>query len=564
MPHLNWSTFRGGIVQFATKSKREKLLATGSFGGFRSTAFISALLQIYFSIGFNDDILPNAEHEYSKGIHGTLLKLKNVRNKVQQAIKALLDVYFDCKRKEWKPDYLNAFERKLTVMEVHLKLVWELKQALVNAQTSETMPVKMRNLHKHIHLPIYIKTFGSLLHLDTSTYESFHKVATTAIWQRTSKRHNGLFQEMINNIIQHDFHRLHDIANQIVTKGLNYADGCSSIDGVRFQRIMNTSAFAFLLAHDDSNFCTDCDNYDKQKKQQYWKSVCVQTCLNSPEKLRSFLLKYHFGQAISHAYPSIKWDPRFAVNYETKIIQGISFSSDEQSQMGKGTIYATARYNRNDSRDDHVDKPRHDFVFIEFGNNTPVLARILMIIAIEKVPDDNDLNEKTTEGEEDVENTIMLLVQLLSKIEHGTRDEIIPGIGDLYEWAAGETSTSFCYDITAVQTIVRPVLAIPVFREGYNQTRPSNLDRFIAIDRNYFDRSGWIENDSASASIVSDQVNYLNSNQTGRMLVTIARDEVAEEQNIVDSMEDEDDDAAGIILDDSSSDDINISDNEDY
>ena len=62
MPHLNWSTFNGGILQFARKSKMEKMQATGSFGGFRSSAFISELLQIYHAIGFNDEELPN---EYS-------------------------------------------------------------------------------------------------------------------------------------------------------------------------------------------------------------------------------------------------------------------------------------------------------------------------------------------------------------------------------------------------------------------------------------------------------------------------------------------------------------------
>jgi len=550
-------------MQFATKSKREKLLATGSFGGFRSTAFISALLQIYFAIGFNDDVLPNAEHEHSTGTHGKVLKLKNVRLKVQQAIENLLDVYFDCKRKEWKPDTLDAFQRKLTVMEVHVKLVWELKQAMVNSQSSETFPNKMRNLHKHNHLPLYIKTYGSLLHLDTSTYESFHKVATTAIWQRTSKRHNGLFQEMINNIIQNDYHRLHNIAQQIATKGIKYTLGCNTTEGVKFQRIMNTTSFPFLITYDNSTFSTECDKADKLKKQQYWRTVCVQYCLNTPEKFRLFLFKYHFGETIMHAYPKIRWDSKFAIKYDTKIIHGISYSSDDQAQMGKGTVYATPRYNRNDSKDEHIDKPRHDFVFIQFEDNNPVLARILLIIGIEKSLILHDDNQNNVEGE-DEEQSIILLVQLLSKIEPGSKDEIKSGMGDLYEWAAGETPTSFCYEIAAVQTIVRPVFVIPVFRVGYNQTRPSISDRFIAIDRIYFDRSGWIENeDDSGANIVSDQVNYLNRNQTGRMLVTKAHDGIAEEQEVIDSVIEEDDEFAGGVSEDSSSEgDINDSDNE--
>ena len=58
MPHLNWQTFKGGLTKFARKNKREKEQATGAFGGFRSSSFVSILMQIYHAIGFRDDVLP--------------------------------------------------------------------------------------------------------------------------------------------------------------------------------------------------------------------------------------------------------------------------------------------------------------------------------------------------------------------------------------------------------------------------------------------------------------------------------------------------------------------------
>jgi len=180
MPHLNWSTFKGGIIQFALKSKKEKMQATGSFGGFRSTAFISALIQIYHSIGFNDEVLSN--NQLYSPEEGIALSLVNCRSKIQKAIESLLDVYFDCKRKEWDPSTLSVFQTKLKLMEVHILLVWELKQALLQTPYTSYSQNKMRNLHKHIHLPMYIANYGSLVHMDTSTFESFHKIATTAIW----------------------------------------------------------------------------------------------------------------------------------------------------------------------------------------------------------------------------------------------------------------------------------------------------------------------------------------------------------------------------------------------
>ena len=119
-PHLNWSSFKGGITQFARKSKKEKMHATGSFAGFRSSAFISALFQIYHSIGFNDEVLPNDYDYVNKSIE---LSLTNIRVKIHRAIETLLDVYFDCKRSEWNPTMFPDFDQKIISVGVYVSLV---------------------------------------------------------------------------------------------------------------------------------------------------------------------------------------------------------------------------------------------------------------------------------------------------------------------------------------------------------------------------------------------------------------------------------------------------------
>ena len=58
MPHLHWTKMKGGIMRFAGKTYQELGRSSGSFGGFRSTTFISLLFQIYYSIGFNGEIVP--------------------------------------------------------------------------------------------------------------------------------------------------------------------------------------------------------------------------------------------------------------------------------------------------------------------------------------------------------------------------------------------------------------------------------------------------------------------------------------------------------------------------
>jgi len=471
MPHLNWTTFKGGIMQFATRSKKEKLQATGSFGGFRSSSFISALFQIYYAIGFNNDILPN-DHRHRRIQEQTYFDVNRVRSKVQIAIETILDVYFDCKRKEWNPDTLDIFQSKLHLMEVHLTLVWELKQALVNPDASKLNNHKMRNLHKHVHLPMYIGNYGSLIHTDTSTFESFHKTATTGIWRKTSKRHNGLFQEMINGIMQYDFNNLLTTAHQIATNGSSYGKEAENIvDGVKFQRIMSTSKFPFNMSFDNSNFTISiAENEKNEVHVNYWKTVSLHSAVNSRTKFRDILFKHNVGDEIAHSYSSIAWNKEFEVKYRTHIIQGISYVSDEESQMGKGCIYATAKYNRN-TDDESEGRPRHDFVLLQFeGADAPTLARILLFFTIDKVSDEGD-NE---------DSKIMLLSQLLVLDE---KSSLTLGFGQVFEWAAGQTPKSFSYAIVPVESIIRPVFVVPIFREGYSELNPNYHDRFIGLDR---------------------------------------------------------------------------------
>jgi len=506
MPHLNWSVFKGGILQFARKSKKEKQHASGSFGGFRSNAFISALFQIYHSIGFNDDILPN-NYIFNDPKKGISLDLKNIRFKIQSAIEKLLDVYFDCKRKEWDPETLPQFQSKLITMGLNLSLVWELKQAILNPSSSIVISTnKMRNLHKHLHLPMYIANYGSLIHMDTCTFESYHKIATTGIWNRTSKRHNALFHEMINGIAVFDYSRMISNVQKIVQHGSefrNLVNPATVMEGVSFQRIMSTSKFQFMIFHDNSDF-----EVDHNDQYNYWDSVCKQQCLNSPQKFREFIFSNNIGNAITEMYPAIQWNQTFTFRYNTFIIQGISYSSDEDSQMGKGTIYATAKYNKCDQLDIAAKRARHDYVFVQYEDNY-ALARVLLMFTVEERFTNNEV-ATTGLGHE---HKIFLIIQLLIKCSD-TTNSTNTKLGELYEWAS--QNGAYSYDIVPVQTILRPAFVIPIFRKGYNLLSPSHIDRFVVLDRKFFDRSGWDVTNNATTAFHStaDQIMFLQSNQT--------------------------------------------------
>ena len=79
------------------------------------------------------------------------------------------------------------------------------------------------------------------------------------------------------------------------------------------------------------------------------------------------------------------------------------------------------------------------------------------------------------------------------------------------------------YDIVPVQSIMRPLFVIPIFRDGYNLLNPNYLDRFIVLDRKYCDRSGWDRDNQNYTRFTNSvaQQEYLNENQTtGRYITT--------------------------------------------
>ena len=205
----------------------------------------------------------------------------------------------DCKRSEWNPTILPEFDQTIVSVGVYVSLVWKLKQALVTQDQSNIIPYKMRNLHRINHLRMYIELYGSLNHLDTGTYESYHKVATTNIYQGTSKRYNGLFLEMINGILLCDYNRLVNNVEKIVNQGDQFAKNIrlkKLIDGVVFHRIMNTKKYTMMIFYDSTNFIVD---------EEDWDAVCKQQVLDSSNKLRQFLFSNDIGNSITHYFPHI-------------------------------------------------------------------------------------------------------------------------------------------------------------------------------------------------------------------------------------------------------------------
>ena len=528
MPHLHWTRFKGGLMQFSRKNMKEKEMATGSFGSFRSTTFISTLFQSYYAIGFQGDVLPNSG-DFVFTNNNQNIRLGNVTAKVQRAIVSLLDCYFECKRKVWTKENLDILEHKLKLMYLHVGLLWELKQAVLLSSTRK-LP-KMKNLHKHLHFPMFIANMGSLNKCDTSTYESLHKEVTTGMWRNTSRRHGSMIYEMTNLCIR-KYHQRHlTLMENMVRYGSAYAEtlrGYKAPDDVVFDRVKNINNFRFYIGDGEVINGFDC-----------WHKVCRHAYLPDPSAFKSKVLRdlksvlqEDYSIDLEHDVCRFKDDQK---PYELMFIGGVSYEGSNESAIGKGTIYATPMYGKSQDRVNPAHIPRHDTVLVRYecnGTDSYVPARIILMIQV---------NSLTDHIEDNHETKILLLVQymvLQPKRDDGrkkpTKESGDVMLGDVYVWdrevGPKGRGSRFIYQLIPIQTIVRPVFVANRFwstdKDEYNVLRPNIADIFHVLDRKFFDRSGWEQlttttasKDGHSLETTEELRNYLISEQTERSLL---------------------------------------------
>jgi len=533
MPHLYWTRFKGGLMQFSRKNKKEKEMATGSFGSFRSTTFISALFQSYYAIGFQGDVLPNDRNfVFRNPIQD--VKLGNVTGKVQRAIVSLLDCYFECKRKVWTEENLKFLERKLKLMYLHVGLLWELKQAVLIS--SERKLPKMKNLHKHFHFPMFIANMGSLNKCDTSTYESLHKEVTTGMWRNTSRRHGSLIYEMTNLCIRKYHQRQLTLMENMLRYGSAYAKtlrGYIAPEGVIFDRVKNIRSFRFYISESESISGVDC-----------WNDICRHAYLPDPNAfitkvLRDLksVLQDDYSIDLAHDICRFKDDKK---PYEMMFVGGVSYEGSDDSAIGKGTLYATPIYGKQQDFVNPANKARHDTVLVNFDNDgldSYVPARIILMIQVNLLTDQRGI-ENTGEAK------ILLLVQYMISLQPKRDDrrkkpkqdedgQVM--LGDAYVWdkvAGGPARRNkFVYQLIPIQTIVRPVFVANRFwctaNDEYNVLRPNSAeDLFYVLDRKFFDRSGWEQLTTSESNFgyssletTEEQRKYLISEQTEKSLL---------------------------------------------
>ena len=248
MPHLHWTKMKGGIMRFAGKTYQELGRSSGSFGVFRTSTFISLLFQIYYSIGFNGEIVPNKRATFTKGKKSVVIE--DIQGPILKTIYYLLDLYLDVKRREWTEENIHTLSAKLQNLYAYYIIVWTINQTITQMKFDRDRKCQQRNPHKMFHLPMFISKFGSLRNKDTSSWERFHKTASTGTWDQTSKRQLEMSKEMALKYNVNNYSKalqfLANIHNDPV-KIINYLQEDEHDGSVLYEAMKNYKKYYFKI-----------------------------------------------------------------------------------------------------------------------------------------------------------------------------------------------------------------------------------------------------------------------------------------------------------------------------
>jgi len=461
MPHLNWTRFKGGILRHHTErgTTTGVLHATGSFGGFRSTSFISLMFQILYALG--NDVIP----DYGTfNIRNNTVTIKNPGKKVKLAIILLLDVYFECKRKFWDHNSINSLQVKIHKLYDCYILVWDLLHEMYNTDGVHKRH-RIKKLHNIMHIPDFIRMKGSCNGPNTDHFERHNRI-TKAIWNKTSRRHETMSRDMLQTSIETEHNRrLH-----IVSK-LNDEHKRASLVNEFNNNTMQTNLCVLTQFGIQKLKVLNLRTYEIDTLEN-WTNICCYTTLNTPEKLMKILSDLKFSDFIQEEIDNFNDD---CDKYKSYFAFGVSY---------KGvSFYATPKFNVNTRNQSNIS--RYDFVMIKedwtqwTGNVELVLARILLFIVFQR----NDIDSE--------DPVIFCVVQTLKELNLSAREKQLR-IGKAYTWQRDNMNKNFVFNVVNITSVEQSVFVVPEYRNDHDfkQLSPNVNDIFNVLPLHFFDRDG--------------------------------------------------------------------------
>ena len=464
------------------------------------------------------------------------MELGNVTKKVHNAILAVLDMYFACKCDEFTVKQTYEIDKLGMIMEAHLNILWNLKQAIMYEDPRGTL---MRKPHGTAHIGDFIRRFGPIIYADTDSFESSHKKFTTGVWRGTSKRLGTLVKEMTTaSVIQScaghlEFYTtlqenkgitkcLEEFGPKIIGDGL-VIDALPHISDIRFiatselYKDGQTNVLIGVGIHSDL-FDTDIFGHNS---------------LPSIQKL-SYYIKLRFKNVWNHIISE-------NTNTEFSVIRAVKYEGSKESGVGKGVIYATANNAGKGPRYDYV-TVKTNYTNEETGENIESydVAQVLMIIQVHVYKNIQNIREWKS-------SKWYFIVQYMQKATFHLYDKPFTiqngAIKQLIWETKNNKSNLYNVDMISADNIAGSAMVIPYFsfhKKGKNGTtqkiatptigKPSSSDKFWYVDRKFFDRSGWEQLkeynnnnsiNSSSSSSFSSSSGSSSSSSTARNQIDI-------------------------------------------
>mgnify|MGYP000526518238 CR=1 FL=1 len=471
------------------------------------------------------DVLPNQKSFiFNAGNKNKPVReLGNVTQKVQNAILAVFDMFFACKCNDFTKEQIKNLEDMGTKMEAHVKILWNLKQAIMY---EKPRGVNMRKLHSQNHIGQHIRMFGSIIFADTADFESAHKFLTTGIWRRTSKKLCSLTHELhLASVAQSfsghlEFYAI--LKEDGVTQCSEKFGPKTAGDDITINPFTKVKDIRFVITSetkkDGSHILKGCG----KNRLFFTESLFNHNSLPSSNHLSNYLQRY-FSQ------DQELWNEITRENslVEFSIVGAASYEGSKDSDVGKGVIYAMLT-------NEKKSKLRHDFVTVNciYKDSQGVdtegyqVAQVLQMIQKHTyVITDNKRVLDSTEWFFIIQYLDSIFVNDKTSKPHTSHEYI-----SVLEWEKkvnSENISEFVIDMISLDTIVGNAMVIPYFSfigKGKNgkkikkpiNGKPSFRDIFWYVDRKFFDRSGWeqleVVNDNMNQEILNDVQSFINNN----------------------------------------------------
>jgi hypothetical protein len=376
LPHVpDKVRFAGGLTKIASnKSKSAQANATGSGGMHRSSHWIASLIQLYFCIGHSGDILPNTI-QYNLNIRGQVIELGNVTAKVFNLIYAILNLYFQCKKSSFTETEVLQLEEITQTVNTHLSLLWELKQAVLQAEKNKRM--RLHKNHSLNHFASSIRLYGAPSKYNADRWEGAHPIFTTGVYQRVSKRKETMNKEMTKKGIAlarltHSNH-----VSGILVYGVNYIKRISPKVEPEYLEVSATHGVPIYLLHYNSKtslFELDMTRAKASGKDKLINSVLAHQNL-TPVIFTAMINRYCATENVEAIREYWWYNICKTGELKLSIVSGLTFEGNEESKIGRGHIYAISEFRHDNNR------PRYDFVEIDIGSKT-ALAQVLTFFSL--------------------------------------------------------------------------------------------------------------------------------------------------------------------------------------